>query len=74
MKKLTTVAGITLLATLAITGCSDNENSQRNPPAPSETSQTENTNDSSRSEWKPCGADTTGDIEVGQGLCDHHGN
>ena len=72
MKKLTAAASIALLTTLTLTGCGNNETSKT--PKPTETAQTENTDNDTRNEWKPCGADTTGDIEVGQGLCDHHGN
>lgn len=63
MKKLYSITGLALITALTLTGCGNNE-----------TTQTENTDNDTRSEWKPCGADTTGDIEVGQGLCDHHGN
>lgn len=72
MKKLYSITGLVLITALTLTGCGNNETSKN--PKPTETTQTENTDNDTRSEWKPCGADTTGDIEVGQGLCDHHGN
>lgn len=67
MKKLYNIAGLTLIATLTLTGCGNNENTQK--PDTTQTSQSET--DSPRRVVKPCGADTTGDIEMGQGLCDH---
>lgn len=67
MKKLYGFTGLALITALTLTGCGNNETNK--PPKPTET-----TNDNTHNEWKPCGADTTGDIEVGQGLCDHHGN
>jgi lipoprotein len=72
MKKLYGITGLALITALTLTGCGNNETNK--PPKPTETTQTETTNDNTHNEWKPCGADTTGDIEVGQGLCDHHGN
>lgn len=67
MKKLCSIAGLALITVLTITGCGNNENTQK--PDTTQTSQTET--DSPRRVVKPCGADTTGDIEMGQGLCDH---
>ena len=67
MKKLCSIAGLSLITALTITGCGNNENTQK--PDTTQTSQTET--DSPRRVVKPCGADTTGDIEMGQGLCDH---
>lgn len=72
MKKLTAATSIALLTPLTLTGCGNNETSKT--PKPTETTQTENTDNDTLSEWKPSGADTTGDIEVRQGLCDHHGH
>lgn len=67
MKKLYNIAGLSLITVLTITGCGDSENTPK--PDTTQTSQTET--DSPRRVVKPCGADTTGDIEMGQGLCDH---
>lgn len=67
MKKLYSIAGLSLITILTITGCGNNENPQK--PDTIQTSQSET--DSPRRVVKPCGADTTGDIEMGQGLCDH---
>ena len=67
MKKLYSIAGLSLITALTITGCGNSEKSQK--PDTTQTSQSET--DSPRHVVKPCGADTTGDIEMGQGLCDH---
>lgn len=67
MKKLYSIAGLSLITVLTITGCGNGENTPK--PDTTQTSQTET--DRPRRVVKPCGADTTGDIEMGQGLCDH---
>jgi lipoprotein len=67
MKKLTIIAGIPLITALTITGCGSNDTTQK----PDTTQTTQPETDSPRRVLKPCGADTTGDIEMGQGLCDH---
>lgn len=66
MKKLYGIAGLTLI--IALTGCSSSDTTQ-NKPEPTQTSQSET--NTPQHVWKPCGPDTIGDIEVGQGLCDH---